>query len=340
MTVLVFVAVLVLLDSSSTPDRLRLAWVALLGGALLGAYAVPTFAYVLGSAFSWLVLQAIRRRQWRLVGQAGLAGGVAALGIVLLYAPTLFVSGPDAMLANPYVRPLSANQFWRALPAHIWFTEGYLVGQRHVGAVATVLGLALFGQLLWRWRAGQLPARLAQQVRAIGLPALWFFCFPYVLLLGQRVLAPERTWLYKSWFFFILVALVLLSWQQLRRGLLVAGAVLFVFYQVSAQLRLNYQTQRMNASHRVVFAWLQQHQGQGRVLIPDMYLWAWLRFETHIRVPSQHWLPDYQPRPGLAYTYAITRRGAPRPSGVVVLRADQLLITQVAPAAASTSPLP
>ena len=294
-----------------------LAWAALVGAGLLGSYAVPTFAYVLASAFSWLALRALLTRRWALLATTGALALVAALGALLLYTPTLFVSGPGALLHNPYVEQLSAAAFWRSLPAHVWYTEGYLLGQRHVGAGLTVSGLALFAHLWRRGRAGQLPPALARQVRELGLPALWFGGAPYAVLLVQRVLPPERTLLYKSWFFFLLAALVLAGWRgawtPTRRRLVGVGAGLFVLYQLATQLRYNHNARAMSADHRAVYAWLGSHPEARPALIPDLYLWAWLRFESHIEAPGKPYQADQLPRPGRRYRCLVVRASSPAP---------------------------
>lgn len=236
----------------------RAAWLGLLGAAVLGCYTVPTFVYVLAAAFSWLGVQALRprvaRRQLAVVGVVGVLAGV---GAGLLYAPLLLVSGPAALLANPYVQSWPWAAYWRALPAYVWLTEGFLAGQRSVGAVLTVVVLGLFCRLWYRAATGQLPGAQAGRVRQVGLPALWFMLVPYALLLAQRVQPPERTLLYKAWFFFILVALLAEEWpwhRPGRRWLAAVGGGLFLGYQAGTAVRLNYKARHLPVDSRAVHA--------------------------------------------------------------------------------------
>ncbi|MDJ0365826.1 hypothetical protein QMK33_11745 [Hymenobacter sp. H14-R3] len=316
LTVGLFCALLALLRPG--PGARRLAWVSLVATGVLGLYAVPTFAYALGSALTWLAGQALWQRRWALLARAVAAGALIGGGAVLLYVPALFVSGPQVLLANPFVQPLAAADFWRQLPAHAWITEGFLLGQRGLGAAGTLLVLGLFGYLLWRWRAGRLAPGLARQVREVGLPALWFVGWPYALLLGQRVLPPERTWLYKAWFGYLLVALVLAGWRwhrPARRWLVGLAAAVFVLYQVTAQLRDNRQARRRLAPDGDMAAWLARHPQARPVLVPDDGIWNWQTLQAHVNDPRQPWAVDRVALPGVRYGYVLTRAGAPAPAG-------------------------
>jgi hypothetical protein len=327
----VFFALLALLEAPPGAVGRRLAWLSLVGACILGSYAVPTFAYVLASAFSWLGLRALLRRDWRGLGQLVALGVVSGLGAGLLYAPILLVSGVASLTANPYVRALPAGSFWAQLPAHSWFLEGWLVGQRLVGGALVVLGLGLFGRLLLRARAGRLAPALARQVREVGWPALWFMFFPYVLLAGQRVLPPERAWLYKSWFFFILVALVLAGWPSKRaawRWLLGLALVPYGAYQVASQVLNSTRLHRTNADYEAAYAWVAQQSPHRPILIANRFLWFWLRFEAHTQAPTQPWLADRYPQPGVAYGYILTRGDslAPAGAGPIVRQLGQVTI--------------
>jgi hypothetical protein len=328
--------------AGGTPQRL--AWVSLVGAGLLGSYTVPTFAYALGSAFSWLGVQALWHRRWGLLGRAVVAAGLVGAGAALLYGPVLLVSGWPALLANPFVRPLAAAEFWPQLPTHAWITEGYLLGQRSIGAGLGLLVLGGFGYLLWQRGRGQLPAALARAVREVGLPALWFVAWPYGLLLGQRVLPPERTWLYKSWFMYLLVALVLASWvgqRSARHWLVGLGAGVLVLYGTRAQLVDNRRAQRRLAPDHALYQWLASHPQARPVLIPDDRIWNWQAFEAHVADAHQPWLVDLVALPGVRYAYVITRRATPRPAaaGAVVFEAGDLVVFRYSASAVAGPPV-
>ncbi|WP_460583329.1 hypothetical protein [Hymenobacter arcticus] len=312
LTVGLFCALLALLRPGVAPRRL--AWVSVVATGVLGLYAVPTFAYALGSALTWLAGQALWQRRGKLLAQAVAAGALIGAGAGLLYTPLLLVSGPEMLLANPYVQPLAAPDFWRQLPTHAWLTEGYLLGQRGLGAAGTLLVLGLFGYLLGQQRAGRLAPGRARQVREVGWPALWFVGWPYALLLVQRVLPPERTWLYKSWFSYLLLALVLAGWRwqrPARRWLAGLVAAVFVLYQVTAQLRDNRQAQRRLAPDGAMATWLAQHPQVRPVLVLDDGIWNWQTLQAHVNDPRQPWAVDRVALPGVRYGYVLSRAGAP-----------------------------
>lgn len=224
----------------------QLPWVALALLGPLGLYTVPTFAYFLFSAYGWLAGWWLVHRAWRPLAQGGLLVGGTLLAATLLYAPLVLVSGFDALAHNPYVRPASkVAAYWRSLPAELWVMEGRLTAEKHVGGVlvlAVLLGGAYLARQQWR-EAGQ---RVTEAV-VLPLLALWCILSPYLLMMAQRVRAPERTLLYKSQFFFLLAALVverLLAsrssrgprWQKYLLSLLLLGWLLL---QLVLLYRLN-----------------------------------------------------------------------------------------------------
>ncbi|MBO2030783.1 hypothetical protein J4D99_05210 [Siccationidurans ginsengisoli] len=327
---MVFLALLALLEESLEPGR-RLAWAGLVGASILGCYAVPTFAYVVTAAFMWLVGQALQRHHWRQLARLATMGAVAGLATIALYSPLLLVSGRAALLANPYVRALPGASFWAQLPAHAWFVEGWLAGQRQLGGLLVGLGLGLFGMLVlasWRGRLAPTQARL---VREVGWPALWFMLWPYVPMVVQRVLPPERTLFYKAWFFFVLVALALAVWPVRRaqwRWLLGLALVPYGAYQVASQVLGGRRLHRANADYEATYQWLVRQAPHQPILIANRFLWFWLRFEAHTQAPAQQWLADRYPRPGVAYAYILARGDslAPAGAGRLVHRLGQVRI--------------
>jgi hypothetical protein len=172
-------------------------------------------------------------------------------------------------MANSYVQRLPAAAFWSALPAYLWSTESYLGGQYHVGAVLTLVALGLAGALVWQTRTGRL-AKLGPVVGA----ALWFEFFPYGILLGQQVLPPERVFLYKAWFGFLLLALAGVVWRWTRPQRWLLGWVLaaWALYQLVALLGDNRRHWLLITRHRREYTWLAQHAQTffppGRVVSP------------------------------------------------------------------------
>jgi hypothetical protein len=165
------------------------------------------------------------------------------------------------------------------------------------------------------------------------------------MLLGQRVLPPERTWLYKTWFTYLLLALVLAGWRGrggARRWLAGLAAGVFVLYQVTAQLRDNRQARQRLAPDGAMAAWLTQHPQVRPVLVPDDGIWNWQTLQAHVHDPHQPWAVDRVALPGVRYGYVLTRAGAPAPAGtgavVFAVGTLQLARYQAPPVAGPPTP--
>ncbi|RZK47877.1 MAG: hypothetical protein EOO59_17275 [Hymenobacter sp.] len=157
--------------------------------------------------------------------------------------------------------------------------------------------------------------------------------WPYVMLLGQRVLPPERTWLYKTWFTYLLVALVVAGWQwqrPARRWLAGAAAAVFALYQLTAQLRDDRQARDRVAPEGVMVTWLMQHPQARPVLVLDDGIWNRQTLTAHVADPHQPWAVDRVALPGVRYGYMLTKVGAPPVpgTGAVVFAAGHLRLVR------------
>ena len=294
------------------PGPHRAAWAGLLLAGALGCYTVPTFVYALASAFSWLGLSFLRRRQRARLGQLAVVALLTGLVAATLYGPLLLVSGFDKFVGNGYVAALPPRAFWSGLPAYLWHSEGFLAGQRTLGAALTLAVLAAVSWLFYQARTHRLPAPLSRRLRHLGLPALWFMGFPYVVMLGQRVFPPERVLLYKAFFFFILAGLVL-EWLlehyagPLRRGPRRAWAAcfgLFLAYQIFTVVRVNPAARGSNAAYRAGLLWLAARP-PGPVLVPEPTHNLFFRFYAHSEVRQRPWQIDNDQRAGTRYAYVV-----------------------------------
>jgi len=186
----------------------QLPWLALAVMGPLGLYAVPTFAFFLFSAYTWLGGYWLARTAWRPLLQLGLLASGTVLTAGLLYAPVWLVSGSAALLHNPYVEPAADwAAYLRSLPGELWTIEGRLTVEKHVGWTLTLGVLVGSGYLAWQtWRRAGWRAVFAPR---LSLLAVWCVLSPYLLMIAQRVRAPERTLMYKSQYFFLLLMLLL-----------------------------------------------------------------------------------------------------------------------------------
>ena len=325
----------------------RAAWTGLVVGGALGLYTVPTFALVLGSAFSWLGLGYLRQRHWPALAGLAAMGAAVVAGSLLLYAPLLFVSGPAIFFNNGFVTPVPFGQFWRGLPAFVWETEGFLAGQLKVGGLL-VIGVLAAGLLLWR-QVARGPAQLRQAWQRLVPAALWFMALPYALMATQRVFAPSRAVLYKAFFFFLLLALVVdallrmspKAWQRGLRAALGLAAVLWFGYETSSLWRDNQRPRRRNEALYQAFQWLDQHP-KAPTLMPEPTHSLFVRMYLHSERPGQYWPIDHIPQPGISYTYVLAFPHSyswfqPRFAFPPVFDNEQVAIYQLNPAVADSA---
>lgn len=307
MAMVAFFGSLALANDTRQP---RAAWTGLVVSGVLGLYTVPTFALVLGSAFSWLGLGYLRRRNWPALGWLAAQGAVVVVGSLMLYAPLLFVSGPAIFFSNGFVAPKPFAVFWRDLPAYLWETEGFLAGQATVGGLL-VLGVLATLLLLWQ-RMPQWPATLRRSWQQLVPAALWFMFFPYAMMAAQRVFAPGRAVLYKAFFFFLLLALLVdwllqkapKAWQRWLHPALGLVALLWFSYEANSLWRDNQRPRRRNEALYQAFQWLDQHP-KVPTLMPESTHSLFVRMYLHSERPGQRWPIDHFPQPGISYTYVL-----------------------------------
>jgi hypothetical protein len=293
-------------------EQTRRGWWGLVLGGILGAYTVPTFALVLGSAFSWLGLGYLCRRDTGGLVRLVLAGAIIVGGTLLLYAPLLFISGPAKLFNNGFVSPLPLREFLASFPHYIWQTEGAMAGQVAYGGLLVLAGLAAAVGLLWHARRQRVPMPHAAGWWQLGLPALWFLAVPYAMLMAQRVLAPGRTMFYKAFFFFILLALVI-EWllqnprgwfQRLIRPLMLVTALGWSAYQLVSLRRDGRVPLEHNVAYHEAFAWLVRQQ-PGLVLAPEPTHYIYFDLYFSSEQPAWPWRADTEPRPNAPYAYVI-----------------------------------
>jgi len=306
-------------DAGSARRGIGSAWAGLAVAGVAGLYTVPTFAFFLVAAYGWLALCWWRSAPRRLVS-LGLLGVVTLLGTAVLYAPLLLVSGPGSLVGNAYIKPLGTSAFFRQLPAYVWQVEGTLLGESHngrlaelhLGSAAAVAVVAGFLVLVGAARRGRLPADMARRILRVGVPALFFAGFPYVLLLLQRVQAPDRTLWVKAVFMFVLVGLQA-DWLAYRLGAksrpwragLLLGGGLWAAMQLTQLYRSNELRHSYLQAPHAAARWLLR-QPPGPILLPDSpWRLAAVRFFIHLENPTSPLRVEGVARPGVRYRYLI-----------------------------------
>ncbi len=331
-----FFCVLSLTDpaAEASPPKAARNWAGLAAAGILGLYTVPTFAYFLVAAYSWLGVYWLRRAYYHRLVTLCLLGATTLLGATLLYAPLLFVSGPESLFKNVYVKPLDSSTFLRQLPAYLWRVEGALMGESpkgamaslHIGSLTVVAVLVGFLVLVGAARRGRLSPPKASYILNIGVPALWFTFLPYALVLVQRVQAPERTLLFKAAFMFLLVGLEadwILHWfeskaRQLRAGLLL-GVGLWASVQLTQLYRANEVVSSCLRAPHLAAQWLLKQPPGPILLLSSQRHLATIQFFIYSEKPTSVLKVDVAPHPGVRYRYLINPPTASLAPASVVL---------------------
>jgi hypothetical protein len=218
------------------------AWLLLALCGALGMWAVPLMLYPLGSAYTWLSLNWIRkvifppeRQSWgnRQRWQTGfmirlLVSGLTSIILtLLLYLPVFYANGMEAVTANVFVLPLSLSELMEVLPGRIAETVDFWFGKWIVGGGWFVLAGFLLSLALHR--------RTGRQVIPLQA-AVILFCVSAVLIqrpnpwakVWSSLLAPVLMWSSAGWVVFtsLLIApvnrLYAYLWQRLSHTLALA----------------------------------------------------------------------------------------------------------------------
>lgn len=204
----------------------------------LGFYTVPVMLYPFGVALVWLagtvLTRDIKVPRAQLVRGLALSLQIMALLILLLYLPVLIVSGPGALLANPFVGPRTTSALISQIPG--WLGD---IGAQWTQDMPLAVTIALLAGAVV---ATILHSRLSGRRFPLSLAVL-LWCVP--LLVVQRVLPFARVWLFLLPLYYLLAGagLVYLGGpfpsriRQIGRWVLPATAVL-------AAVWLSYDTWR------------------------------------------------------------------------------------------------
>lgn len=202
-------------------DRLRsdpdwIYWVLFALLAALGLYTIPVMVYPLGVVALWLLLLILREpvsRRGRTLFRFIVTMIGAALLTGVLYLPLLRTQGLGVLVGNQFVAQPNAAEFYQRLPYLLETLFGFpLRGVPWGLAVIIVLG-ALLAWLLNR-QISRAPVSLARAA------VLWLV--PVLLL--QRVIPFDRTWLFLAPLLFMLGAAGITYVLSRREGLATVAA--------------------------------------------------------------------------------------------------------------------
>ncbi len=193
------------------------SWLLFTAAAIAGFWTAPTMLYAYLIAAGWLLWTG----GWRMVRPLVIHGLVMGVSVVFLYMPIAIVSGPGALLWNPWVRPLPPKEFWAAtqkFPAELFrFLHG---GDPLLLPVAIIVGILVC--LLVLGARGRGPSRLFLVLCLVVL----------ITPLLQRIVPFPRVFVPLLPVYFIVAAA---GWSILGERLreheaAVAGAVLLLLF--------------------------------------------------------------------------------------------------------------
>lgn len=170
----------------------RAAHIGLILSAAFGLWVVPVMLYPLAMIFLWGTLtpdssldQSLPRPRkfWRFV-----CCGIGTIALTFfLYLPIILVEGPGSLIANPYVESLSFAQFVQRLITTSPQIVAFL-GRDIALPILIVASLAACWGVISRGRST--TTRASQLIALVSLSA------PIALITIQRVVPPERVWLF------------------------------------------------------------------------------------------------------------------------------------------------
>ncbi len=251
-------------------------WLAFSIIAVLGFYTVPIMLYPLGAVYLWLFLSSCvepqisrvyggRQRYFLSLLSSGLATGV---GVYFLYLPILLVSGPQSLLANPFVQPLSWEVFWPTLLTRL--SETWREWQMDVHPFFTIWAAAgVILALIFHRNASR------QRVPVLLPVSLWVG----LLLIVQRPNAWRKMWI---WLLVLLLVLAAAGWvalvdwlsrrksrsEKLTAHLVQIGLIGLILVALPWAVQKGKQLAQPAAPERTA-VWIAEHLDAGGAVIAD-----------------------------------------------------------------------
>lgn len=156
------------------------SWVGSVVFGSLGMWTIPTMMYPIVATIAFWILS-----RGRFVDVVAWLSTIAILTL-MLYSPILAISGPQAIVGNSYVQSLSIASWTQQAPNIIYSLRGVLLGDMPAtlqGVVIALVASAGFYSIEYR----RLILKSIVAILAVA-----------VVVFVQRVIPPERTWVWLS----------------------------------------------------------------------------------------------------------------------------------------------
>jgi hypothetical protein len=189
----------VLLQHSIT-NRNSASWIGSIVFGALGMWTIPTMIYPIVATIAFWFLS-----RGRLVDMVAWLSSIAIV-TVMLYSPILAISGPQAIIGNPYVKSLSIANWVEEAPSIIFSLREVLLGDIPAtlqGVLLATVASACFYSLTYR---------------SLNWKAIISFLAVAAVVFVQRVIPPERTWVWLAvpWSIAVGLAIPIVAMVNLR----------------------------------------------------------------------------------------------------------------------------
>lgn len=158
---------------------------------ILGFYTIPSFLYFFISLQLFILFYCLINKRITLLKKIIVADIISCLFTLALYTPIILMNGLDAITDNHYVKSVSLLQVMNDMPEHIVKSTSWLLGMNEGGGLIISIIIFIFlGSLINREES--------LKFKSIKWLMLFLLLTPLLIMITQRVIPFERTWIYLS----------------------------------------------------------------------------------------------------------------------------------------------
>jgi hypothetical protein len=153
--------------------------------SIAGFYTIPTFLYPFAASIIFLHFYFFLNKNIYPLLQIYAASCAVLMGVLLVYAPVILVSGVSSLVSNSWVSPLTLNSWLKDIPSYLGGSTNWLLDTEAGG------GLLLIFIIVWN-----IFINTQRSERGFQLLSIVQLLSPLLLIGVQRVLPFFRIWIY------------------------------------------------------------------------------------------------------------------------------------------------